>query len=340
MPWDRVPKDCGLQDYCKSFNRRTMNEPLPGRRSGARNISGGSPNDGSEARVNRLYQEALKRLPKVFAKGRQPSREERQAIEAMRNTRKLSPQVHPACAMFCMMGGDASIILLDQGAGTRGICLCPRLNRYADEFLLYVIGHELGHSGDICSFKQTGLKPGQHPLEAAGPGGSVINCLATLGIQSAKPKDMEIARATVGSKDSFWERLIGIGALADFDKETQGHSHCARQFGPSQMREASADVIGLGVLSDFLEEHPLAKHPDNFKRVFGFFANHACIMNDQFNLSVQAIHPPGLYRVSKIALSMPAIRSALNCSGHTDNLDCSYRGTPPTGGRGSAEAIK
>src|SRR5262249_24844954 len=154
-------------------------------------------------RIARLIKEVRSRVEKVFLKGRTKSQltpAEQHVINAILRTNVLSPADDLFCKEQCDLGGMAYNY-------DGNVCLCPRLEECSDEFLLSVIGHEMGHSGDICNFDETGLKPGEHPFETPGPSGSVLQCLEAQGVPTATEADRKTIEMNLAMEDGFADWL-------------------------------------------------------------------------------------------------------------------------------------
>jgi hypothetical protein len=269
-----------------------------------------------------LRNEVVARFEKVFLKGRKPdqlSSAEKKVLGALSQATGDVPE-DLDCGISCAFGGVAFAI------GKR-LCICPFVEKYSDEFIIYLLGHEIGHVADICAFDNTGLAPGEHPFETAAPGGSVLNCLKQNGISAGSSDESEKALKEVGKGDSWWDWATGKGDKKEWTDHTRKHVHCFGGKTSSRMREASADIMGFEILSDYLKDHPLKPHPQNFKRLFGMFWEDGCRYSSARDKKLQGNlgHPPHIDRLTKIAMSLPAIRQALNCSDHTNNLNCEYQ---------------
>jgi len=264
-------------------------------------------------RIPRLIDEVRSRIERVVMKGRkidQLTQAEKRVINAMKRADFVTPGNNKFCKEQCGYNGLAFYF-------NQMVCLCERLEDFDDEFILFSMGHELGHAGDICNFRETKLKPGEHPFEIAGQGGSVVQCLEGLGIRSATEED----KRKIDWRSTFDERFYGKDPLERLEKHSQGNIHCYGDQSPSNIREGVADVVGIELVADYLKDHPIPQRPDNFRRIFGFLAERGCRQTIE-----QEAHPSDLDRIEKIALSIPAFRKALGCEG-SPVKNCEYQ--PP-----------
>lgn len=286
----------------------------------------GPPN---KPRYTRLMTDAKARIKKVIAKGRtdaQLTDAERAVIKSISSVELLDRRSDKDCRRGCDIYAFAFYL------PGQGMCICSEMDHHDDAALFYTIAHEISHAGDICAFDQTGLEPGQHPLETAATGGSVLQCLEINGIRGIGPRDQEYVNMVtkIVPDDSSWSWLPF--RRHTIHRNAHDHLHCYGKYGLSQMREASADAFALEALGDYLKEHPFRQQtPTNFHRAFGTIMEHGCNARDQGSKAAQTMsgHPPSIDRLSKIAMAIPALREAFNCSEHTTNLNCEYR--PPEG---------
>lgn len=275
----------------------------------------------NEDRIDRIFSEARKRLPTGFLKGRsrdQLSSAEKAVVTAMEKVKLLDLE-EPPCYRFCEAGGMGSFI------PKKGMCICPKVERYSDEFMLFVMAHEMAHAGDICAFDETGLRSGQHPLQQGGGTASVIRCLQNRGISPAGADDSRRIKNVV-EKSSLWERILGLGDMK-WIQRAKGDSDCFVSFGTSQLREASADVVAFEVVADFLKDHPLtSKGVDEYFRVFGAFFYEACFeLRGTKERAIGARHASSLQRINEIAFALPGLRLRLGCDPRPIGQSCEYR---------------
>lgn len=333
-----------------------LQQPVLDRESNGRNIQGVMQGEaGAERkacfkkecsyrdpqRMQALFDEVKTRIPDVIRKGRADSSlsaAEKATIKNFESLVLLDPVQDAGCKSNCTGGGNGKLM-------EKGICVCPWMEAASDEFLIFVMGHECGHAGDVCS-RNHGLKAGQHPFEdsTSGGGGSVLSCLQTNGIQGPRPdedrvytkKAAEVA-ATVAGLDpkSTLGSIVGTGTawLPKLVLPSDGTVHCRGPMGSSHMQEASADVLGFEVLGSFLRDHPLKSGEALPKRLFSFLLMDGCKEN-QGGTGMDH-HSPEFDRVTKIGLSLPSIREALHCTGHSASLSCDYRPASGSTGEGN-----
>lgn len=283
------------------------------------------------ARMTALFNDVKSRMSKVVLRGRsvdQASGPERAVLNALDKAVLLDPITNPSCKRACIAKGIA------QRLG-EGICICPVLEIYPDEFLIFTMAHEIGHYGDICASERTGLKPGQHPFERSSAGGSVISCLQENGIAGRSPTEGQTYRSNTvatGARLAGFDPNTTLGsvvgvAMMPLIRAVQpgnGSVHCRGPLGHSHMQEASADIFGFEVLGDFLKDHPLSRgDSSSHKRLFGLIGEMGCVQNEEGDPLDH--HASGIDRITKIGMSIPSMREALNCSGHSAPLSCDYR---------------
>lgn len=282
-------------------------------------------------RMNSLFNDVQSRIGNVITKGRkieQLSSNERAVVKAFATVKLLDPGKNMNCRSYCGTKGMAR-------AMNEGVCICPWMELLTDEMLIYTMGHELAHFGDICA-EETGLKPGQHPFEINASGGSVLDCLQTNGIAGRAVNENKtwMNRATRASAeflglnpDSLAGKALGpvLAPVTALSSPGVLSPHCRGPIGHSEMQEATADLVGYQVLADFLKSYPLKKgDATNVRRVFSYYLVDGCVGEERPALDH---HSSSVDRVVKIAMSLPELREALGCSGHSANLSCDYRPT-------------
>ncbi len=216
-----------------------------------------------------IFRDTSSRLRKAFLAGRtesQLSPAEKSVLKAMTRYTLLNPPENTRCRRYCQSGGLAAAY---PGVG---VCLCPNFEDMPEEFLRFVLAHELAHFGDICEFDETKMDPGQHPLESpSGKAVSVLQCLENVGIAGRKEGDNKILAQRMGLVDGLSQ-----------DGPEKGHVHCYRGLGNSHLREAGADVLALATIDDFLQDHPFDRsEPANLVRVLGPMIILGCRTTDE-----------------------------------------------------------
>ncbi len=296
-------------------------------------------------RMQGLFSEVTSRIQNVVLKGRPLSAAtaaEKAVLKTFENAKLLNPETNAGCKRVCSAKGIAKNM-------SDGMCVCPWMEVSSDEFLIFVMAHEVGHRGDICS-SSTDLKPGQHPFEQQSNGGSVIDCLQANGVQGRSFNEektyrdnmMKLSAKVAGlNPDSNVGQVVGtaLSPITYAVQPTNGSVHCRGLLGHSHMQESSADIFGYDVLGSFLKDHPLPPGASsNPKRIFGFFLGEGCAQQAKASAENDFDHHASdLERVTKIGLSLPSMRTALGCSGHSAGLSCDYR---PAASNGAAESVR
>lgn len=300
LPIKLFAANCDMAEICKAVKGLG---PVPDRVSNGRVIKGGKPSAFNlkssnyelkdAGRIRALVKDAKSRFPKIIGGGRSADKltvAEKALITSLTDPaiQLVEPDNNIDCMMACVDEGFAFAIYEQ-----KKVCVCPLAEAYPDEFLMYAIGHELGHFGDVCSVRSMGLKPGQHPFEQETSGGSVIACLTQNGISEPPEK-----KAKPG----------------------------CNPLNPTIMWEASADALGFAVQTDFMKDHPFERNePANFWRAFGIFLEFGCEKSPGAWDGSTRRHLSMMDRIEKIGLPLPSMRAALGCKDPSPLQNCEYR---------------
>lgn len=271
-------QDCGMTAYCKSrpdAYKKFVRGPVQTTRP-----------------FDQIVKEVKESITTILLGGRSFSKitpQESKIISAIQRVPLLDSKTNEACEYQCRYS------LLGFYFPGKGVCLCDSLRMYAEEFVIMIAGHELAHAAGICSFSETGLRPGEHPFD--GDTNSPVACLQKLGISKKPdppPPNLTNDNLCMWSKNS--------------------------------LNEATADLMGFAVLDSHLKAKGLRQTPENWDRLFGFFMFEACQPTPYRPFD----HISAPLRIGQISMMFPEIRKAIGCKDYGAPLDCRYKIPAPS----------